>query len=273
MIEMAIYFPRCCHLSRGGVASVIRPTTVHMQGPETPVAPCYVIRRGRWYGPAFHRTRSDALGCCYRPRAAEIKRCHTREEALAYLNEEAWLEKPPAKRRRLEQTTACEIHCYGTADRETGVGGIGVFFGPGDERNISARIKGTGCGRPDHSEVSDRDWAELCAVYVALKNAPTEGPVVISTPSRYAYVMLENWVVGWTKNGTHDTMRDAIAHKLEEAGRRVRVRYGEGAVDEKNDAVRLAHAALDRERLHATLPRLPLPADRYPPHHEWGIRD
>jgi hypothetical protein len=108
---------------------------------------------------------------------------------------------------------------------------------------------------------------------MALKRAPAEGKVIISTPSQYALAEIERWeCAGCEKNSTYTTLVDSIKHMLDEAGRRVTLVYDKRPLAE-NEAVRLAHPTLDSTQVHAVLPRLPLPEDRYPPHHVWGIRD
>jgi hypothetical protein len=257
------------------------PSSLEMDaayGPAAPSAPCYVRRRGA-PNDRFTKTREDAeYKTGFYPRAAaEIRRCRTREEALAYHCEEDWLQEPPPKRMRLAEP--CTIRCYGLANMDWTLAGIGVYFGTGDERNLSARIKGTGCGTfnppwhdRDYSELSCREWAELCAVYVAIKRAPANGKVIISTPSTYTLAEIDYACRRTYKNSTFDTIIDSIAHKIKEGKRRIKLIYDKTPLAE-NPAVHLAHLTLDPEQLYPTLPRLPLPEDRYPPHHVWGIRE
>lgn len=70
--------------------------------------------------------------------------------------------------------------------------GVGVFFGPGDAKNVSEALKGS-------RQTNQR--AELTAISRALDIAPRHRQVTIYTDSKYAIDCVTNWYVKWKANG------------------------------------------------------------------------
>ncbi|KAK7515182.1 putative ribonuclease H [Phyllosticta citriasiana] len=68
--------------------------------------------------------------------------------------------------------------------------GVGVFFGPLDERNVSAPLAGP-------RQTNQR--AELTAIQRALDLAPLTRDVKICTDSKYAIDCATNWIISWKK--------------------------------------------------------------------------
>ncbi|RAL66568.1 hypothetical protein DID88_006258 [Monilinia fructigena] len=72
------------------------------------------------------------------------------------------------------------------------VAGYGVFFGMGDERNISARLEG-------NPQTNQR--AELTAALRALEIVPLDKHIEIITDSNYTINCATLWYKSWEKNG------------------------------------------------------------------------
>jgi ribonuclease HI len=68
--------------------------------------------------------------------------------------------------------------------------GIGVYFGPGDSRNISERLEGS-------EQTNQR--AELQAIVLALEAAPSDEPIRILTDSAYSINCITQWAESWEK--------------------------------------------------------------------------
>ncbi|GAB1193173.1 hypothetical protein APSETT444_002376 [Aspergillus pseudonomiae] len=69
--------------------------------------------------------------------------------------------------------------------------GVGVYFGPGDNRNVSEPLKGS-------RQTNQR--AELTAILRALDIAPRHRDVTIFTDSQYAIKCVTVWYVKWQRN-------------------------------------------------------------------------
>ncbi|KAK0617003.1 ribonuclease H-like protein [Immersiella caudata] len=93
--------------------------------------------------------------------------------------------------------------------------GVGVFFGPGDPRNISEPLQG---------ETQTNQRAELTAILRCLEAIPPHQGAEIRTDSRYSIDCVTNWYIGWERNGYKTNGKDvknqdlvkAIRQKLEE---------------------------------------------------------
>ncbi|MCJ1288060.1 hypothetical protein MMC26_007413 [Xylographa opegraphella] len=70
--------------------------------------------------------------------------------------------------------------------------GVGVFFGPNDERNVSEAL-------PGPRQTNQR--AELTAILRALDSIPRSTDVTIVTDSRYAIDCVTLWHTNWRRNG------------------------------------------------------------------------
>ncbi|MCJ1430622.1 hypothetical protein MMC29_008540 [Sticta canariensis] len=89
----------------------------------------------------------------------------------------------------------------GTADA---FAGVGVYFGPGDERNISETL-------PGPRQTNQR--AELTAILRALQIVPRNRDVSIVSDSRYAIDCVTVWHVNWRKNGWKTSAGKAVENK------------------------------------------------------------
>ncbi|EAW08019.1 RNA-DNA hybrid ribonuclease [Aspergillus clavatus NRRL 1] len=75
--------------------------------------------------------------------------------------------------------------------RDTAAAGVGVYFGPGDTRNVSEPLQGS-------RQTNQR--AELTAILRALDIAPRHRDVTIVTDSRYAIDCVTVWFIKWRRN-------------------------------------------------------------------------
>ncbi len=198
---------------------------------------------------------------------AQTRVFYSKRKAREWIAE--WDQHLSNKRVRVDVVTT--ILCDGACTSKT-LASIGVYFGPADLRNLSARVLGTGFENSwnETRERVSRHWAELCALYIALKHAPAEGKVVIETPIRAYQPYIQRYKIeGRMKNCTYDTIIDSIRH-LEHAGnRRIVVKYVKQR-DRVQPATDLALTALQLDLpLTPTLPRLPVEEDLFEPLHSW----
>jgi ribonuclease HI len=73
---------------------------------------------------------------------------------------------------------------------EKRVGGMGVFFGDNDTRNISKRMK----------KNATNQRAELKACILALRKCKSEEVINIYTDSKYVIGCMTEWISNWIKN-------------------------------------------------------------------------
>lgn len=88
----------------------------------------------------------------------------------------------------------CDGSCLDNGKKNS-KGGIGVFFGEGDVRNVSERLT---CHKVTNQV------AELTAIQRALDILIREGYqgiVYVYTDSRYAVQIFSSWIHDWEKNG------------------------------------------------------------------------
>ncbi|KAL2173037.1 ribonuclease H-like domain-containing protein [Thermothelomyces heterothallicus CBS 202.75] len=111
------------------------------------------------------------------------------------------VEEPPRKRARATskpentQTGVVVIYTDGSSlgnGRLGATAGVGVYFGPGDPRNISERLKG---------ETQTNQRAELTAILRALETVDLTQDVEIRTDSKYAIQCVTEWYINWERNG------------------------------------------------------------------------
>ncbi|KAL9026307.1 MAG: hypothetical protein Q9196_005011 [Gyalolechia fulgens] len=99
------------------------------------------------------------------------------------------------------------IHTDGSALRNGGASafaGVGVYFGPGDTRNVSETL-------PGPRQTNQR--AELTAILRALEIVPKNLNVCIITDSRYGIDCVTIWYVNWRKNGWKTAAGKAVENK------------------------------------------------------------
>ncbi|KAI2465718.1 ribonuclease H-like protein [Annulohypoxylon bovei var. microspora] len=148
-----------------------------------------------WKGPKYKRfdTREDAI---------EYIRTHGNEAAQEVLSKEGV--EPPSKKKKSsgKEVLVVEdeldvVHVYTDGSsigngRAGAVAGVGVYFGPNDERNISERLGG---------EVQTNQRAELTAILRALETIPVGDKMRIFSDSKYSISCVTEWYVNWQKNG------------------------------------------------------------------------
>ncbi|EON61779.1 hypothetical protein W97_00995 [Coniosporium apollinis CBS 100218] len=84
------------------------------------------------------------------------------------------------------------------------IAGVGVFFGPGDKRNVSEPLPGS-------RQTNQR--AELTAIARALDITPLTRPVTIYSDSKYAIQCVTEWFVNWRRNGWINSSRKPVENK------------------------------------------------------------
>ncbi|MCJ1438313.1 hypothetical protein MMC27_007701 [Xylographa pallens] len=82
--------------------------------------------------------------------------------------------------------------------------GVGVFFGPNDERNLSETL-------PGPRQTNQR--AELTAILRALDTIPRDTDVTIVTDSRYAIDCVTLWHINWRRNGWKTSAGKAVENR------------------------------------------------------------
>ncbi|KAL2264995.1 hypothetical protein VTJ83DRAFT_7505 [Remersonia thermophila] len=75
--------------------------------------------------------------------------------------------------------------------RADAAAGVGVYFGPGDPRNISERLKG----------LQTNQRAELTAILRALESVDLDQDLEIRTDSKYSIRCVTEWYINWERNG------------------------------------------------------------------------
>ena len=84
------------------------------------------------------------------------------------------------------------------------IGGVGVYFGPLDRRNISEPLVGT-------KQTNQR--AELTAILRALEVAPRDRKIVIYSDSSYAIKCVTEWFLKWRSNNWHNSSHKPVENK------------------------------------------------------------
>ncbi|GJE89031.1 ribonuclease H1-like protein [Phanerochaete sordida] len=144
----------------------------------------------------------------------------------------------------IEDTTGwkivyCDGACRGNG-KTAAVAGVGVWWGPGDPRNIAERCPG--------DQTNNR--AELIAIVRILETVPrTTDPLLIRTDSSYSIRCLKEWLKNWRARGykTSDgkpvknlgviLYADALLQERKLNGQRVHFEYVKGhAGDAGNEA-------------------------------------
>jgi ribonuclease HI len=83
-------------------------------------------------------------------------------------------------------------------------GGVGVYFGPADKRNISEPLSGT-------KQTNQR--AELMAMVRALEVAPKDRRIVIVSDSKYSIDCVTDWFRNWQRNNWVNSSKKAVENK------------------------------------------------------------
>ncbi|TEA22688.1 Ribonuclease H1 [Colletotrichum sidae] len=82
--------------------------------------------------------------------------------------------------------------------------GVGVWFGPGDERNVSERLEG---------EVQTNQRAELTAILRALEKTPETRSVRIYTDSTYSRDCVTTWYKTWESKNWKTSIGGEVKNK------------------------------------------------------------
>ena len=104
-------------------------------------------------------------------------------------------------------TDSIRVHTDGSALGNGTAGalaGVGVYFGPGDKRNVSTTLTGP-------RQTNQR--AELTAIQRALDIIPRNRPAVIITDSKYAIDCVTTWFQTWRRNGWKTAAGKAVENK------------------------------------------------------------
>ncbi|KAG8626059.1 hypothetical protein KVT40_006460 [Elsinoe batatas] len=110
---------------------------------------------------------------------------------------------------------------------EHAIAGVGVYFGPGDKRNVAEPLAGP-------RQTNQR--AELTAILRALELSPRDRPVTILSDSNYAINCVTKWFQNWRSNGWRNSnnkpvenkdLIEKILHHIEER-ERISNMYGAG---------------------------------------------
>ncbi|TKX19470.1 ribonuclease-like protein 2 [Elsinoe australis] len=84
------------------------------------------------------------------------------------------------------------------------IAGVGVYFGPGDKRNVAEPLAGP-------RQTNQR--AELTAILRALELSPRDRPVTILSDSEYAINCVTTWFQKWRANGWLNASKKPVENK------------------------------------------------------------
>jgi len=107
----------------------------------------------------------------------------------------------------LASSNALRIYTDGSSlgnGRNGASAGVGVFFGVGDQRNVSEPLEGP-------RQTNQR--AELTAIQRALEIVPTTRAIQIVTDSKYSIDCVTKWCNGWEKNGWMNAKREPVENQ------------------------------------------------------------
>jgi ribonuclease HI len=115
--------------------------------------------------------------------------------------------RDPSPSPRKHETLAVYTDGACSANGSSGArGGIGVYFGAGDVRNVSERL-------PD-GRAHTNQRAELAAIVRALQITVRErATVVVHTDSAYSIGCATEWLAGWKRNGWLNSKRQPVANQ------------------------------------------------------------
>ena len=101
------------------------------------------------------------------------------------------------------------VYTDGSTDRngsEDSTGGMGVWFGPGDDRNIAAAYEDA-----DRYGPPTNQKCELLAIALALESS--DHAVCIVTDSKYAIGCLVDWLPGWKRRGWKNSQGKPVKNR------------------------------------------------------------
>jgi|APGre2960657404_1045060.scaffolds.fasta_scaffold00163_10 ribonuclease HI len=103
--------------------------------------------------------------------------------------------------------------------RMNAVGGIGVFFAPGDSKNVSKNLETFYLKTFPNEKInkSTNNLAELCAILQAFlilqSNLDNNEIVTIVSDSMYSINSLSIWYLKWKKNGWMNAAKKPVSNK------------------------------------------------------------
>lgn len=89
--------------------------------------------------------------------------------------------------------------------------GIGVFFGEGDPRNVSATIEGEQTNQ--NAELQALHWGVVGAIEEIAKQADPHMHVEIHTDSAYSINCVTTWYTNWLRNGWKTAAGQPVKHR------------------------------------------------------------
>jgi hypothetical protein len=204
-----------------------------------------------------YRSADEVNKACGYSHFGEEKKFHNKRKAEEWVDEAA---QRPSKRACRDELT--RIVCDGVAGESRAA--IGLYFGPDDPRNMGLRIEDW-YSSWDNRFVYDRARTEACALYLAVKNAPKQGKVIIETPSRMLLSRLRDAKPYHKNNYVIDEVIFSLHAMLygSTGSRHITVvfapRHKSPRVQKATD---IAIATLEREAFLYDLPSLPYEEDK-----------
>lgn len=167
----------------------------------------YAVRKGR--SPGIFATWAECEQQVKAFSGAEYKKFQTRQEAMHYIDHQRGLVKKNAEHAQSSRSIGlamsvniepmkvdpnavsvyCDGSCLGNGKRNP-VAGVGVFFGPGDERNVAEPLEGP---------VQTNQRAELTAAIRVFQKVKPDADLIIHTDSRYVIKIMTEWLSSWKK--------------------------------------------------------------------------
>lgn len=138
------------------------------------------------------------------PAARQLEEEHAADEGTDGHRAKRHKSSKPAVPRK---TTVLKIYTDGSTmgnGREEAIGGVGVWFGSNDVRNISEPLTGT-------RQTNQR--AELSAIKRALEIAPRHREVLIFSDSQYAINCVTLWHHNWSRNNWLTTLGKKVENQ------------------------------------------------------------
>jgi len=164
------------------------------------------------HNPGVYETWGEAQEQINGVKGPRYKKFATRKEAEEFVKSggKGVKEKgPSAKKVKMSSSKGKTVHVYtdGSSRKNGQVGavaGVGVYFGEGDERNVSEPLEGL-------QQTNQR--AELTAILRALQIVPKTQNLEIITDSNYSINCSTVWYKNWQKNGWTTSGKEPVLNK------------------------------------------------------------
>ena len=164
--------------------------------------PIYAVKVGR-QGPALYRTWTECENAVKGHAGAKYQKIYKVEEAERFISTSETSAPLLNTEERLIVYTDGSALCNGKFGARAGAG---VYFGPGDKRNMSIRVP------IEKAQTNQR--AELFAATLALRHAgDTFLPLEIRTDSKYVIMGATEWIHHWKMNGFRSAARQPVLHQ------------------------------------------------------------